>query len=98
MPFGHLGLALSVTPAIIRGMAENNTISPDLLAILVCPVTRSPLHQEGDELVAAEPAGAGLRYPIREGIPILLPDEAVLPAGVESLAAFREKVAGLAAK
>lgn len=68
-------------------------LSSDLLEILVCPVTRSPLTQQGDHLVAARPEGAGLKYPIRDDIPILLPDEAILPQGVESLEAFCEKYA-----
>lgn len=66
-------------------------IDPSLLDILVCPLTRSALRQDGDELVAARPEGAGLRYPIREGIPILLVDEAKLPPGVASLDEFRRK-------
>ena len=49
------------------------TIDPDLLAILVCPLTRTPLRQEGDELVSDE---AGLAYPIRKGVPVLLVEEA----------------------
>jgi len=64
-----------------------------LLAILVCPLTRSTLTQDGDRLVAAKPEGAGLRYPIRDGIPVLLMDQAELPEGVESLDAFKAKYA-----
>lgn len=64
-----------------------------LLAILVCPLTRSALTQEGDWLVAAKPEGAGLRYPIRDGIPVLLMDQSALPEGVESLDAFKAKYA-----
>ena len=75
--------------------SPSTAISPDLLAILVCPLTRSPLQQEGDELVATQPEGAGLRYPIRDGIPILLMDEATLPEGVDSLDAFKQKYADL---
>jgi len=67
------------------------SLAPDLLAILVCPLTRSKLRQEGDWLVAEKPDGAGLRYPIRDGIPILLIDEATLPDGVASLDDFRAK-------
>lgn len=48
-------------------------IDPDLLAILVCPLTRTPLRQDGEELVSDE---AGLAYPIREGVPVLLVEEA----------------------
>lgn len=68
-------------------------IAPDLLDILVCPLTRSKLRQEGDELVATAPEGAGLRYPIRDGIPILLIDEAKLPQGVATLDEFKHKYA-----
>ena len=69
------------------------TLSADLLEVLVCPLTRSPLRQEGDSLVASRPDGAGLRYPIRDGIPVLLIDEATLPVDVATLDAFREKYA-----
>jgi hypothetical protein len=76
-------------------MAEEpkQALSPQVLAILRCPLTRSELRLEGDELVAAQPAGAGLRYPIRDGIPVLLMDEATLPEGIESLDAFKTKYA-----
>jgi uncharacterized protein len=70
-------------------------IDPELLKILVCPLTRSPLKLEGEELVAARPEGAGLRYPIRNGIPILLIEEAKLPSGVRTLDEFRKKYASL---
>jgi uncharacterized protein YbaR (Trm112 family) len=66
------------------------TLDPENLKIFVCPLTRSPLRLEGDELVATV---GGLRYPIREGIPILLIDEAKLPAGVASLDEFKKKFA-----
>ncbi|MCC7193612.1 MAG: Trm112 family protein [Phycisphaeraceae bacterium] len=65
-------------------------IDPELLQMLVCPLTRSPLRLEGEELVGSV---GGLRYPIREGIPILLIDEAKLPAGIASLDEFRRKYA-----
>ena len=58
------------------------------LELLCCPVTRSKLRREGDFLVAEV---GGLKYPIRNGIPVLLPEEARLPAGVESLEAFRQR-------
>jgi len=69
------------------------TILEQTLAFLRCPLTRSPLTQDGDALVATQPEGAGLRYPIRDGIPILLMDEAALPAGVASLDEFKAKYA-----
>jgi uncharacterized protein len=63
-------------------------IDPDLLSILRCPLTRSTLHQEGEYLVAEV---GGLRYPIRDGIPVMLVEEAKLPEGVESLDALKQQ-------
>jgi len=67
-----------------------HTVDPDLLKILVCPLTRSPLCQQGDELVAET---GGLRYPIKDGIPILLIEEARLPEGISSLDEFKRRYA-----
>ena len=51
------------------------TTDPKLLEILVCPLTRTTLHYDRDrqELVSR---AAGLAYPIRGGVPIMLPGEA----------------------
>ena len=56
-------------------MSDAAEIDPRLLEILVCPVTRGPLtyDRERRELVSQ---GARLAYPIREGVPIMLPEEA----------------------
>jgi uncharacterized protein YbaR (Trm112 family) len=50
-------------------------IDPKLLDILVCPLTKAPLRYDraAQELISDE---AGLAYPIRDGIPIMLVDEA----------------------
>jgi uncharacterized protein YbaR (Trm112 family) len=50
-------------------------VDPALLEILVCPVTKGPLRYDRarGELVSEQ---ARLAYPIRDGIPIMLPDEA----------------------
>lgn len=50
-------------------------IDPKLLEVLVCPVTKVPLeyNAERQELVSRQ---AGLAYPIRDGIPIMLADQA----------------------
>jgi len=71
--------------------ADAPPVDPALLELLVCPVTRSPLRIEDGMLVAERPEGFGLRYPIRNGIPVLLADEATLPEGVESLEAFKTR-------
>jgi uncharacterized protein YbaR (Trm112 family) len=50
-------------------------INPKLLEILVCPLTKVPLRYDADkqELLSDQ---AGLAYPIRDGIPVMLIDEA----------------------
>jgi uncharacterized protein YbaR (Trm112 family) len=50
-------------------------LDPKLLEILVCPLTKTPLiyDAERQELVSK---AAGIAYPIRDGIPIMLPEEA----------------------
>ncbi|GAT86430.1 Trm112 family protein [Paenarthrobacter nicotinovorans] len=57
-------------------------VSPELLSILRCPVTGSPLVQEGEELVSTAAAADGekLRYSIEDGIPLLLPPELLAAA------------------
>jgi uncharacterized protein len=50
-------------------------VDPRLLDLLVCPLTKGPLRydRERQELISEQ---AGLAYPIRDGIPIMLVDEA----------------------
>ena len=50
-------------------------VDPKLLEILVCPLTKAPLRYDraAQELISDQ---AGLAYPIRDGIPIMLVDEA----------------------
>lgn len=56
-------------------MAEPRTTDPKLLELLVCPLTKTRLNYDAaaQELVSR---AAGLAYPIRDGIPIMLPEEA----------------------
>ena len=56
-------------------MTEPAPIDPRLLEVLVCPVTRGPLRWDpaAQELVSVQ---AGLAFPVRDGIPIMLPEEA----------------------
>jgi uncharacterized protein len=51
------------------------TVDPKLLDLLVCPLTKGPLRYDAErqELISEQ---AGLAYPIRDGIPIMLVDEA----------------------
>ena len=57
-------------------------IPQDLLDILVCPLGKAPLRLEGETLVCTK---CGLVYPIEDGIPSMLVDEAKLPAGITDL-------------
>lgn len=56
-------------------MQKESLIDPKLLEILVCPVTKTTLSYDAknQELISKK---AGLAYPIRNGIPIMLEDEA----------------------
>ena len=56
-------------------LALTAEIDPRLLEILVCPVTHGPLDydRERAELISR---GAKLAYPVRDGVPIMLPEEA----------------------
>ena len=55
--------------------AEARGVDPKLLEILVCPMTKGPLvyDQVAAELISRQ---AGLAYPVRDGVPIMLIDEA----------------------
>ena len=54
---------------------ERATVDPKLLEILVCPITKESLRYDAErqELISDK---AELAFPIRDGIPIMLPDEA----------------------
>ena len=54
---------------------QQQRVDPKLLEILVCPVTKSTLEydEKAQELISRK---ARLAYPIRDGIPIMLPEEA----------------------
>lgn len=56
-------------------VATKEELDPVLLEILVCPITKTPLvyDRTAGELVSQ---AAGLAYPVRKGIPVMLPEEA----------------------
>lgn len=53
----------------------SGSLDPELLEILCCPVTRGPLRYdpEAEELISEQ---AGLAYPVRDGVPVMLVEEA----------------------
>jgi uncharacterized protein YbaR (Trm112 family) len=54
---------------------KSDVVDPRLLEVLVCPVTHGPLtyDREAQELISPS---AKLAYPIRDGVPLMLPEEA----------------------
>lgn len=67
---------------LTQGSNQAGALDPDLLRLLRCPLTKSALRPEGEFLVAET---GGLKYPVRDGIPVMLVEEAVLPAGFKTL-------------
>lgn len=63
------------TPLVPTANQEDVEVDPRLLEILVCPVTHGVLehNRETGELISRS---ARLAYPIRDGVPIMLPEEA----------------------
>ena len=51
-------------------------LDDEFVGLLTCPVCRTGVWQEGDRLICSR---CGRRYPIRDGIPVLLEDEADMP-------------------
>ena len=70
--------------------SNNNVLDPQILSILRCPLTHSRLRQEVNWLIAEV---GGLRYPVRDGIPVMLMEEAELPPDVKSLDEMKQKYA-----
>ncbi len=58
-----------------HGIPRPSPVDPRLLEILVCPLTKGPLEYDAaaGELISRR---AGLAYPVRDGIPIMLIEEA----------------------
>ena len=52
------------------------SVPKELLDILVCPVDKAKVHLQGDRLVCEQ---CGRAYPVRDGIPIMLVEEAETP-------------------
>jgi uncharacterized protein YbaR (Trm112 family) len=63
--------------------ASPNLLDADFLAILACPICddRPHLRQEGNELVCAE---AGHRFPVKDGIPHLMPEDELSAEGTQT--------------
>jgi uncharacterized protein len=57
-------------------------ISKELLDILACPLCKEEVFLEEDRIVCRK---CGRRYPIRDGIPVMLIDEAEVPGGTKAV-------------
>lgn len=53
---------------------------------LVCPIGKFPLKVTGDML---ECTNCGAKFPVKEGIPFLLIDDALLPAGIKEISELK---------
>jgi len=69
--FGAASAAQPTEPPKLGG-----DVDADLLAILACPLDKQPVTREGNYLVCSE---CQRHYPIRDGIPVMLIDEALTP-------------------
>jgi uncharacterized protein len=80
-------------PPTGKSMKEGMDVDAKLLEILVCPLTKGPLRYDraAQELISDE---AALAYPIRDGIPIMLVDEARALSEDERAATKAHKPAG----
>ena len=76
-PAGHV--EISPDPPKLGG-----DVDAELLAILACPLDKQPVTREGNYLVCQE---CKRHYPIREGIPVMLIDEALTPEQAASATA-----------
>lgn len=70
---GALGRGRAYTPSF--GCEDPRVLDPKLLNILVCPVSKAPLtyNEARQELLCK---ASGLAYPVRDGIPVMLEEEA----------------------
>ena len=64
-------------------------IDKELLDLMICPLTGDKLRLEGDKLINEK---WGLKYPIRDGIPVMLIDQVELPPGVDSIEQLKKKI------
>lgn len=67
------------------------SLDPRLLAVLACPVDKGPLYYLGDDQGLYNPR-LRRRYVVREGIPVMLPDEAV-EVGADEAATLDGRIA-----
>ena len=63
-------------------MRDADAINDWLVELLQCPAGGGPLVRQGDRFLCRR---CGLAFPIRDGIPVLLLEEAELPEGIDSV-------------
>lgn len=68
-----MGLGAMETAAAYPAKVWTMPIDPELLAILACPVDHAPVTDAATHLVCSS---CGRRYPVRDGIPVMLVEEA----------------------
>ena len=66
--------ATTLTPSVSEPPKLGGDVDAELLEILACPLDKKPITREGNYIVCSE---CQRHYPIRDGIPVMLIDEAV---------------------
>ena len=66
-----------------------NGIDKELLKLVVCPLTHDPVELAEDKLVNVK---WGVKYPIRDGVPVMLLDEAELPEDISSIRELKARI------
>ena len=62
-------------------------IDPKVLETIRCPLGKSELAVENENTIVC--TNCGLKFPIRDGVPVLLLDQAKLPEGVSSISELK---------
>ncbi len=70
------GIETKKTKETKETQLEGLVVDAELLKILACPLDKAPVKLEGDRIVCTR---CGRRYPVRDGIPVMLVDEAEMP-------------------
>jgi uncharacterized protein len=77
------GAGSGATATVTEEPPLGGDVDPELLAILACPLDKAPVARQGNYLVCSQ---CQRHYPIRDGIPVMLVDEALTPEQAKAAA------------
>jgi len=61
-------------------------LSNDIIESLRCPIGKAELKQDGDFLICSL---CGVKFPVRDNIPVLMTDEAIMPEGIKDISGLK---------